>query len=111
MDKPCCFVLSIFLCASVVFGSCGTPAQKKYPNELVRTYAELLVLHEREKIGGNTPDSLYQVKVKDFFAVRNKNEEEFQKRVADISRDDVAWRSFLTEATSLMDSIKATKPK
>lgn len=110
MRKASYFVLSCVLSSHVVLVGCGLPAPKKYSTELVRMYAELLVMHEREKIAGNATDSLYQTKVRGLFTTRKINEEEFQKRVAEISRDDIAWRSFLSEATALMDSIKATKP-
>ena len=103
-------VLSFVLCSSIILECCGTPAAKRYPPELVQTYAELLVLHEREKIAGNTPDSLYTIKVKSLFVVRKINEEEFQRRIVDLSHDDVAWRAFLNDATVAMDSIKAVKP-
>ncbi len=103
-------ILSFVLCSSIVLECCGTPAAKKYPAELVQTYAELLILHEKEKIAGNTPDSLYTIKVKSFFATRKISEEEFQRRIVDLSHDDVAWRGFLNDATVAMDSIKAAKP-
>ncbi len=103
-------VLSFVLCSSIIFQCCGTPAAKKYPPELLHTYAELLVLHEKEKIAGNTPDSLYTIKVKSLFAARKINEEDFQQRIVDLSHDDVAWRGFLNDATVAVDSIKATKP-
>lgn len=103
-------VLSFILCSSIVLECCGAPAAKKYPTELVRTYAELLVLHEKEKIAGNTPDSLYTSKVESFFAARKIDEEEFQRRIVDLSHDDVAWRGFLNDATVAMDSIKTTRP-
>jgi hypothetical protein len=70
----------------------------------------LLVLHEKEKLTGNTPDSLYTIKVKSLFAAREINEEEFQRRIEDLSHDDVAWRGFLNDATVAMDSIKTAKP-
>lgn len=103
-------VLSFVLCSSIVFECCGTTAAKKYSPELVHTYAELLVLHEKEKIAGNTPDSLYTIKVKSLFAARKINEEEFQRRIVDLSHDDVAWRGFLNDATVAMDSIKTAQP-
>ena len=76
----------------------------------MRTYAELLVLHEKEKLAGSTPDSLYAMRVKDFFAARKINEDEFQRRIGEISRNDIAWRAFLNDATVATDSIKAAKP-
>lgn len=103
-------ILSFVLCSSFVLESCGTPATKTFSPELVHTYAELLVLHEREKINGNTSDSLYTIKVKGLFAARKINEEEFQRRIVELSRDDVTWRGFLNDATAAMDSIKAAKP-
>jgi hypothetical protein len=103
-------VLSFVLCSSIVFECCGTSTAKKYSPELVNTYAELLALHEKEKIAGNTPDSLYTIKVKSLFASRKINEEEFQRHIVDLSHDDVAWRGFLNDATVAMDSIKTAKP-
>ena len=103
-------IFSFVFCSSILLEYCGTPPAKKYPPELVRTYAELLVLHDKEKISGNTTDSMYTIKVKNLFAARKINEEEFQLRITDLSHDDVAWRGFLNEATVAMDSIKAVKP-
>lgn len=103
-------VLAFIFCTGIALRSCGTPVAKKYPPELVRTYAELLVLHEKEKIAGNTSDSAYIIKVQELFTARKINEEEFQRRIADLSHDDVAWRGFLNEATVAVDSIRAAKP-
>ncbi len=103
-------VLPFVLCSSIILECCKAPDAKKYPPELVHTYAELLVLHEKEKIAGSSSDSLYVIKVKSLFAARKINEEEFQRRIADLSRDDVAWRGFLIDATVAMDSIKTAKP-
>jgi len=103
-------VLSFVLCSSIVLEYCGTPAAKKYSPELVHTYAELLVLHEQEKIAGTTSNSLYKIKVKSLFAARKINEEEFQRRIVGLSNDDVAWRDFLNDATVAIDSIKTAKP-
>lgn len=103
-------VLSFVVCSSIILECCGAPTTKKYPQELVQTYAELLVLHEKEKIAGNTSDSLYTIKVREFFAARKIHEDDFRRRVAELSSDDIAWRGFLNDATVAMDSIKAAKP-
>ena len=110
MHKQISIPLSLTLYVLLIFAGCSTPAPKKFSSALVRTYAELLVLHEKEKIVGSTPDSLYRFNVKEFFAARKINEEDFQKKITEISRNDVAWREFHMEATAAVDSIKAAKP-
>ena len=101
------FITVVFILS---LGGCQPRSSRKYPREFVVTYAELLVLHEKEKVTGNTPDSVYRVKVRELLAARNENEGEFKKRVEELSRDDQVWRTFLGEATGLMDSIKAVRP-
>ena len=103
-------VAAIFMLFSLLIcDGCGTPAPKKFSPELVRVYAELLILHEKEKISSTTPDSLYRLKVKGFFEARKIDEEGFQKQISEISRDDAAWREFLNKTTVAVDSIKAAK--
>jgi hypothetical protein len=110
VHKQISIPLSFVFFSLLIFEGCSSPAPKKISSALVRTYAELLVMHEKEKIVGSTPDSLYRLNVKEFFAARKINEEDFQKEVTQISRNDVAWRVFLNEATAAVDSIKAAKP-
>lgn len=68
------------------------------------------MFHEKEKMIGMLPDSLYERKVKEFFAERKIDQKEFRNQISQISRDDAAWRAFLGEATAAVDSIKAAKP-
>ena len=68
------------------------------------------MFHEKEKMIGMLPDSLYERKLKDFFAERKIDKEEFRKLIAQISRDDAEWRTFLAEATAAADSIKTARP-
>lgn len=93
----------------IIFGGCSAPAPKKFSNETVRVYAELLALHEKEKISGSTLDSTYRREVRDFFSARKINEDDFQKQVTEISHDDLAWRDFLSKSIAALDSIKAVK--
>lgn len=102
-------LLCCCLCSLLFFGGCTTPLQKKYSDESVRVYAELLVLHEREKVFGNTPDSLYRLKVKDLLAARKIDEENYRRRIEELSRDDAEWREFLGRATAVMDSLKVAR--
>jgi len=102
-------LLSILPFVLIILAGCGTPASKKFSSETARTYAELLALHEKEKIVGSTPDSLYRRDVADFFSARKIHEEDFQKEIADISHDDLAWKEFLTKSLILLDSIKAAR--
>ena len=105
ISVPILFLLFLF----IVFGGCSTPAPKKFSSETVHVYAELLAMHEKEKISGSTPDSTYRREVKEFFSVRKINEEDFQKQVVEISHDDLTWRDFLSKSMAVLDSIKAAR--
>ena len=103
------FATILILSSLLPYQGCNTPAPKQFSPELVRVYAELLALNEKEKISASTPDSLYRLKVKEFFEIRKIDEEGFQKQISDVSRDDAAWREFLIKATAALDSIKAAR--
>jgi hypothetical protein len=105
INLPILFLLFLLM----VFGGCSTPAPKKFSSETVRVYAELLAMHEKEKISGSTPDSTYRREVREFFSVRKINEEDFQKQVVEISHDDLTWRDFLSKSMAVLDSIKAAR--
>ncbi|MGA9406181.1 MAG: hypothetical protein WBW71_03505 [Bacteroidota bacterium] len=109
MHKQITLAVILVLASCSIFGGCSTPAPQKFSSELVNVYAELLLLHEKEKIVGMIPDSLYRLKVKDFFEARKIDEGDFQKQINEISRDDAAWRDFLNKATVALDSIKAVR--
>ncbi len=93
----------------MVFGGCNTPVPKKFSSETVHVYAELLAMHEKEKIAGSTPDSTYRREVSDFFSARKINEKDFQKQLVEISHDDLTWRDFLSKSMAVLDSIKAAR--
>jgi hypothetical protein len=103
------FPILILLFLFTVFGGCSAPAPKKFPNELVHVYAELLAMHEKEKISGSTLDSTYRRQVREFFSARKINEQDFEKQVAEISHDDLTWRDFLSKSMAAVDSIKAAR--
>jgi len=105
ISVPILFLLFLF----IVFGGCSTPAPKKFSSETVHVYAELLAMHEKEKISGSTPDSTYRRDVREFFSVRKINEKDFQKQVVEISHDDLTWRDFLSKSMAVLDSIKAAR--
>ena len=98
------------LIIALFMGGCNVSGSKKYSHQLVQTYAGLMVLHEKEKLNGNSPDSLYRIKVKEYLASKNISEGDLQKQVADISQDDNSWKDFLREVTTATDSIKSAKP-
>ncbi len=102
-------LLGLFAAAALTHG-CTAETPPQYSHVVVRTYAELLVFHEKEKMLGMIPDSLYQKRLKDFFAERRIDEGEFKNQITQISRDGAAWRAFLNEATAAVDSIKSVKP-
>ncbi|MGA7160423.1 MAG: hypothetical protein WBZ48_05435 [Bacteroidota bacterium] len=103
------FATILILSSLLATEGCNTPVPKRFSSELVRVYAELLALNEKEKISANTPDSLYRLKVKELFEARKIDEEDFQKEIRDISRDDAAWRDFLIKTTAALDSIRAAR--
>ena len=103
-------IVTKILVLALFIEGCNASGSKKYSHQLVQTYAGLMVLHEKEKLNGNSPDSLYRIKVREFFASKNISEGDLQKQVADISQDDNSWKAFLSEATAAMDSIKSVKP-
>jgi hypothetical protein len=105
ISVPILFLLFLF----IAFGGCSTPAPKKFSSETVHVYAELLAMHEKEKISGSTPDSTYRREVREFFSARKMNEEDFQKQVTEISHDDLTWRDFLGKSMAVLDSIKAAR--
>ena len=109
MDKRLIIPILLALFLISFLGGCNAPAPKKFSSEMVRVYAELLALHEKEKISGSVPDSTYRRELREFFSVRKMNEEDFQKQVIEISRDDVAWRDFLSKSIASLDSIKAAR--
>ena len=94
----------------LLLSGCTPSTGKKYSHQLVQTYAGLMVLHEKEKLNTNSPDSVYRIKVREFLASKNISEGDLQKQVADISQDDNSWKAFLSETTATMDSIKSAKP-
>jgi hypothetical protein len=102
-------LLRVFPFLLMILAGCTAPASKKFSSETVHTYAELLALHEKEKIVGSTPDTVYRRDVADFFSARKINEEEFQKEIADISHDDLAWKEFLTKSQILLDSMRTAR--
>ena len=63
----------------------------------------------KKKFPASRPILLTGVEVRDFFAARKINEEDFQKQVAEISHDDLAWRDFLSKSMAVLDSIKAAR--
>ena len=109
MNKRISLPILFLLFLLIVFGGCSTPAPKKFSSETVHVYAELLAMHEKEKISGSTPDSTYRREVREFFSARKMNEEDFQKQIAEISHDDLTWRDFLSKSMAVLDSIKAVR--
>ena len=109
MQKRISLPILLLLFLLMDFGGCSAPSPKKISNETIRVYAELLAMHEKEKISGSTLDSAYRRDVREFFSVRKINEQDFQKKVIEISHDDLAWRDFLSKSMAVLDSIKAAK--
>ena len=102
--------LAVILIAAWLFPGCAPDPPPKYSHEIVRTYAELIVFHEKQKLVWMIPDTLYRERLKDFFAERKTDEGKFKDQITQISRDGTTWRVFLNEVTAAVDSIKSAKP-
>ena len=103
-------MLIVAVVTGVCCQACSSSSSKKYSHDLVRTYAEVLVFHEKYKMVRMLPDSLYRDSLNAFLAGRKTTREEFEMKIRDLSRDDEAWRSFLGETAAAVDSIKSVRP-
>lgn len=89
------------------FTSCSSSTSKPYNRDLVITYAELTLLYEKEKMTNKVVDSLYQIKVKDFFAAKGYEQGKFKQVIDELSQHPEAWKMFIQDVTTAMDSLKA----
>ncbi|MFA6457138.1 MAG: hypothetical protein WCW40_09990 [Bacteroidota bacterium] len=76
----------------------------------MNTYAELTLLYEKEKMDKKETDSLYQIKVQEFFQRKGLNQEEFKKQAEELSRNAQVWKFFIQDVSSAIDSIKTIRP-
>ena len=92
-----------------IFGTgCVSESSRTYGKEVVTTYAQLTLLYDKEKMINKLSDSLYQVKVKDFFKTKGIEEKVFRKGVEEFSRDEKVWKLFIQDVSAVMDSLKAS---
>ncbi len=95
----------------LIFGisasGCVSEPTRTYGKEVVTTYAQLTLLYEKEKMVGKVSDSLYQIKVKDFFKGKGIEEKIFRKGVEEFSRNEGVWKLFIQDVSVVMDSLKA----
>jgi ABC-type multidrug transport system fused ATPase/permease subunit len=104
------FGIFILICSfglGMYCSSCSSPSSKPYNHDLVVTYAELTLLYEKEKMTNKIIDSLYQIKVKDFFAAHGYEQEKFKQVIDELSQHPEAWKMFIQDVTMAMDSLKA----
>ncbi len=107
MAKKITVTLLCSLCLLLLAAGCRTqnaPQQKQ--KAFVTTYAELLLLHEKEKMRSHLPDSLYQMKVDTFFLQHHTTKEQFRNTMADISADPENWKNFLQDVNRAVDSLR-----
>lgn len=94
---------------SFVGAGCSGERSKPYDRSLVVTYAELTHLYEKEKMTNKTVDSLYQVKVKDFFTSRGLQQEKFKEVIDGLSKHRETWQLFIQDVTKTLDSLRAVR--
>jgi hypothetical protein len=110
MTKRITAILLCSLCLFLLAAGCRTQNQlQQKQNAFVTTYAELLLLHEKEKMRNHLPDSLYQMKVDTFFLQHHTTKEQFRNTMADISADPENWKNFLQDVNRAVDSIRSRR--
>jgi len=108
------YLILIFLFGSAMIGAvsgCNSKNTAPYDPSFVRTFAELSLMYEKEKMVNRVPDSLYQLKVAGFLSGKGLTREEFKKKVESLSAEDEIWKNFIQDVTKSMDSIKAAAGK
>jgi hypothetical protein len=103
-----CVLFSILL---ITGNSCQNKPASLPDKQFVTTFAELSLLFEKEKMVNKDPDSLYQIKVHEFFLKKGTTPEAFKKHVDELSADNAQWKEFLQQATKTIDSIKTAERK
>lgn len=104
-------ILSVvcFLFFGIFAHGCTSSASKPYNRSYVITYAELTLLYEKEKMTNKLVDSLYQVKVKEFFEKKGLQQNDFKKEIDELSEDNAVWKMFIQDVTAAMDSLKSAQ--
>ena len=95
----------------ISFGGCSSSSSKPYDRSLVVTYAELTLLYEKEKMNNKVADSLYQVKVKEFFVEKGLQQDEFKKQIEELSEENETWKMFIQDVTTAMDSLTSVEAR
>ncbi len=104
--KPLFTLLLIIIIIGSGLIGCSPENSKPYDRALVITYAELTLLYEKEKMTEKMADSLYRNSVNDFFVQRGYEQETFREVIDDLSEYPEAWKMFLQDVTTAMDSIR-----
>lgn len=98
---------AVLITAFLLIEGCSKQSpEQPQRKSFVATYAELLLLHEKEKMQNHLPDSLYQMKVDTFFLQHHSTREKFRKTLADISANSEDWKNFLQEVNRAVDSLR-----
>ena len=106
------FLIFLFVSSVIVsLSGCDSKNAAPYDPSFVKTFAELSLLYEKERMVNRVPDSLYQIKVAGFLSGKGMTREEFKKKVESLSADNEIWKNFIQDVTKSMDSIKAAATK
>jgi hypothetical protein len=98
----------IIFCFALVSNGCTVQDSKPYDRSLVLTYAELTLLYEKEKMTHRLTDSLYQIKVTEFFSGKGLEQHTFKKTIDKMTEYPQVWKLFIQDVTTAMDSIRNT---
>jgi hypothetical protein len=102
------FFFSFFLVLNI-FEGCSPTKEPPIDQNFVKTYAELGILYEKEKIVDRVPDSTYRNDVADFFSSHHITEKEFNQKVAALQGSGNRWLKFLSAVTNVTMAIKQEK--
>lgn len=98
------------LVLTMIFGisasGCVSEPKRTYSDEFVKTFVDLTMLYERNKMEQKLPDSTYKVSVQEFFTSRGLDQEGFKKQVEVLSNDAEVWKLFIGDVTKRIDSLK-----
>jgi hypothetical protein len=95
--------------SSILLVGCVEEPTINVDKEFVKVFAELSMLHDKEKLNAKLTDSLYQRKVNEFFKTKNISQTEFRAKSELLMNDHRIWQAYLVEISKTMDSLRTVQ--
>lgn len=112
MPKRAAAAVFTLIAATMFAAGCSknrAPAGVARESDFARTYAELMLLQEQEKMTLHVSDSLYRKHADSLLASRGTTREDVKKRSGELMKDDETWRAFLADVSVVFDSLKTAR--